>query len=576
MSSLRSRRRAASRQLTKLVKRRLKDLTPEELTLAEEYIEWIETWLKYPEGDFVGEPFILDEFQKDFIYRVYDNEVPTRTAVLSIARKNAKTTLTAALMLLHLCGPAARPSTHCYSAARTRDQAGKVYNFAEKMVRSNPHLLEMIDLTTSKKFMKCPSLDTDYQALSSDATSALGHNPLFVIHDELGAVTTDKDALYRNIESGMVGNTDPLSIIISTQAAEDDHLLSMIIDRMEEHPKPEEVCVVYTAEGMVDKDGEPVEPVSVAGLREANPAWDTFINQKELLRDMQIALEQPSELAGFMNLNLNMRIDPKQEDVDYIPIEVWKACGQTDKYPDIWKDFDEIFGGLDLARVKDMAALILVGILNGKYYCFPTMWLPRDGLEARAKRMSIPLDTWHASGKLQTTPGPVIDFKVIAELLKGYHNTGKLKKVAVDPHLFGPFQEYLRLAGFTEWEMNPDVGNENSLVFQNFRQGWVSMDPAITTLERLALEKQLVHPEHPVMNHCWDSTRVKVLDENGNRRFKKRNRSCFIDGMIGLAMGVEIAKKYATEPIVVPEGNMAEAMIAAYKQLEQPSQTALI
>ena len=86
----------------------------------------------------------------------------------------------------------------------------------------------------------------------------------------------------------------------------------------------------------------------------------------------------------------------------------------------------------------------------------------------------------------------------------------------------------------------------------------------------MAGEGQLVHPEHPVLNHCKDATRVKVLDENGNRRFKKRNRSCFIDGMVGLAMGVETAKKYHTQVSTISDDmDMGAAGVEAYAILDK-------
>jgi hypothetical protein len=63
-----------------------------------------------------------------------------RRAIISFGRKNGKTALSAMLLLLHLCGPEARPNSQLYSAAQSRDQAAILFNLAAKMVRFSPTL----------------------------------------------------------------------------------------------------------------------------------------------------------------------------------------------------------------------------------------------------------------------------------------------------------------------------------------------------------------------------------------------------------------------------------------------------
>jgi phage terminase large subunit-like protein len=68
-----------------------------------------------------GKPIKLAPFQRAFVESVYDNpHGPTRRAILSIARKNLKTTLAACLTLNHLAGPSAqaRPNDDAPNASR--------------------------------------------------------------------------------------------------------------------------------------------------------------------------------------------------------------------------------------------------------------------------------------------------------------------------------------------------------------------------------------------------------------------------------------------------------------------------
>ena len=69
-----------------------------------------------------------------------------RRAILSMARKNGKTALIAAIVLAHLVGPEAIVHGEIYSAANDRDQAAIVYKFARQMVELDHELMQMIEL----------------------------------------------------------------------------------------------------------------------------------------------------------------------------------------------------------------------------------------------------------------------------------------------------------------------------------------------------------------------------------------------------------------------------------------------
>ena len=76
-----------------------------------------------------------------------------RRAILSMARKNGKTALIAAIVLAHLVGPEAIVHGEIYSAANDRDQAAIVFKFARQIVELEPELLAEIELVPSTKTM---------------------------------------------------------------------------------------------------------------------------------------------------------------------------------------------------------------------------------------------------------------------------------------------------------------------------------------------------------------------------------------------------------------------------------------
>ena len=77
----------------------------DERVTAADVIEFIERFCYVPEGAHVGQKLRLLDWQKDDVLRkIYDNPHGTRRAIISVPRKNSKSTLAACLLLAHLCG----------------------------------------------------------------------------------------------------------------------------------------------------------------------------------------------------------------------------------------------------------------------------------------------------------------------------------------------------------------------------------------------------------------------------------------------------------------------------------------
>src|ERR1044072_4321450 len=267
---------------------------------AERNIDWIEANCLVPEGADVGKPVKLRPWQKDIIRGIYGT--PTRQAIISFGRKNGKTALAAMLLLLHLCGPESKPNSQLYSAAQDQNQAAITYNLAVKMVRQSVDLSSAVTARETVKELLCPERGTLYKALSAEAGTKMGLSPIFAIHDELGQVRGPRSDLYTAIESGMAAHAQPMSIVISTQAATDADLLSVLIDDAKTAADPEIKLFLYTA-------GDSLEIDSDEALRAANPAFGDFQNEKELRKKAADAKRMPSQEAGFRNLNLNQRVE---------------------------------------------------------------------------------------------------------------------------------------------------------------------------------------------------------------------------------------------------------------------------
>ena len=480
-------------------------------------IAWIESHCRIPDGKLVGQKVKLTKAQKGWIKQIYDT--PTRTFILSMARKNAKTATSAFLLLLHLCGPEARPNSQLYSAAQSREQAAILYGYASKVVRMSPDLSEYVFPKESAKTLVCPELGTVYRALSADASTAYGLSPVFSVHDELGQVKGPRSQLYEAIETASAAHERPLSIVISTQAPTDADLLSLLIDDALTGTDPRIKVALHTAPMELD-------PFSDAAIRAANPHFDAFMNKEEVRKQASDAKRLPSMEAGYRNLILNQRVEARSP---FINRTIWKENGGQP----LDLTGEEIWGGLDLSSVSDLTALVLVG-RDGSVQ--PTFWLPRDGIEEKSRADRVPYDQWAKEGWLSLTPGRAIEYEYVAEHLRGVFDRCKVQAIAFDRYNMRYLKPWLEKAGFTADELEK---------FVEFGQGFASMSPALRELEARLLGKKLKHGDHPVLTMCAANAVAVEGPTTGTRKFGKSTETRRIDGMVSLAMAIGVMPQEA-------------------------------
>jgi len=430
-----------------------------------------------------------------------------------MARKNAKTALSAFLLLLHLCGPEAKANSQLFSAAQSRDQASILFALAAKVVRMSPDLNSVVTVRDTAKQLFCQDLGTLYRALSAEASTAYGLSPIFVVHDELGQVKGPRSELYEALETASAAQEEPLSIVISTQAPTDGDLLSILIDDALSGADPRVKCILHTAPLECD-------PFSDESIRLANPHFDVFMNKDEVRRQAEEARRMPSREAAYRNLILNQRVEARNP---FVTRATWESCGELPGEI----HGKRVYAGLDLSSVSDLTALVCVSS-DGDVQ--PTFWLPEEGLAEKSRADRVPYDLWARDGWLETTPGKSIEYEFIAHKLRDLFDTCDVQALAFDRYNMRFLKPYLERAGFAESELER---------FIEFGQGFVSMSPALRELESMILTGKLKHGKHPVLSMCAANATV-VQDAAENRKFVKVKASGRIDGMVALAMAVGV------------------------------------
>ncbi len=481
---------------------------PKPETRGERVIRFIERFCLIPSGDLVGKPIVLQPFQRAFVLEVYDNPAGTRRGYLSIARKNGKTALIAALVLAHLVGPEKRQNTQIISGAQSREQAGVVFDLAHKMVQMSPDLSPIVRAIPSGKRLIGLRRNVEYHALAAEGKTAYGLSPVLAILDEVGQIEGPRDRFVSAITTSQGAYADALLLAISTQAPSDVDMFSRWIDAQLNAPDPRVVCHIHRAPENCALDDK-------KAWYAANPALGVFKSIRDVEHECELAMRMSTNEPEFRNLHLNQRVESGSP---FVSKSVWESNGA--KPTPI--DGRDVYGGLDLATAQDLCALELVDAADGSVNS--TFWLPDDGLLAKARTDLAPYDIWKRDGLLSTTPGRAVEYEYIAEHLRGVFDRCNVIKIGFDRYNWQHLKPWLVKCNFSEDELGR---------FVEFGQGTASMTPALRELEVALLNGKLKHGNNEIL--AWCARNAIVVGNSGARKFDKARSRGRIDGMVALA-----------------------------------------
>ncbi|RUM99155.1 terminase large subunit [Pseudaminobacter arsenicus] len=464
-----------------------------------------------------------------------DGSRRVRRAILSVARKNGKTMLIAALVLAHLVGPEAIPNGEIYSAATDREQAGQVFKFARQLVEAEPEFgpsgeLPITVVPSTKTLVHKPN-GSFYRALSAEAGTKHGLNPSVWIYDEL-AQARDQE-LYEVLNTSQGARKEPLGIVISTQSPDPEHPLSKLIDDGLVANDRTVLVHLYCADDEADIDDEDAWAA-------ANPALGDFRSVDDLRALAVQAGRMRTMEASFRNLYLNQRVDQTSP---LIPRSEWKAC-QTG---DTLIDGEEIYLALDLSGVNDLTALVGVNADPKEDRIKAWHWKPQEWLHDHAHRDRAPYDVWFKDKWLEAPPGRAIDYSYVVHRIAEIRDTYKVRGLAYDRWRIELLLVEFQRAGIDAYVEGKDKPYDGALRLIPWGQGYRDMSPAVEALEASVIHRRLKHDGNPVLGFCFANA-IVTTDASGNRKLDKSKTRFRIDGAVSTAMALGL-KARESEPI---------------------------
>ena len=492
--------------------------------------------LRHSTGEWAGQPFDLQPWQQFVVGAVFgwkraDGLRRFRTAYVEVARKNGKSALLAGIALYALVADG-EAGAHVYAAATTRDQARIVFGEAERMVAASPALSARVTRTVNNLAV-LPTASW-FRPLSADASKMDGLNVHFAAVDEVHEHPGPEIIQKLNTATG--ARRQPLIVEITT-AGHDRHSVcrqhhEFSVKTLEGTLPQETADPWFAFIATIDAGDDWTDPKVWI---KANPSLGVTVKRDDLKRQIDEAREMPAQQNAIRRLRLN---EWTEQVTRWLDMGVWAEGGLAPETSGatIAAEMErlgrllagrECYGGLDLARVNDLSAFMLLfpptrdpalGGLAQKWIVLSRFWVPEEDILRRARRDRVPYDVWRDQGFLTATPGNATDFAFIEAEIIALAGRFDLRELAYDRTFAGEIVQHLQDEGI-------------NLV--QFGQGFLSMAAPTAELERLAVSRLLWHGGHPVLR--WNASNVAVRhDPAGNIKPDKERSSERIDGIVAL------------------------------------------
>lgn len=475
--------------------------------------------IKLVEGDWFGQPFILADWQRYNVYgpllswkRRDTGKRRFKSAFITMARKNAKTTGTAALLLYSLIRDNERAAEN-FVAAQTLEKAHKLTTICVQMVEQDEWLKSKLETFAGAGVVRHRVNKGFIKPISSEAVSQLGGSPFIIVVDEFQEQKTDK--MKMALKTGTGARSQPLFIMQGTAGDDihstgyDEYQLAKMILKGDVH-KPTQFCFVAEADRKAD-------PFSEEAWAAANPGFYEVPSIRETIEEVAIDAKRfKSALRALRQFHCNQWV----QDIDAaIDEEKWEACGREgiklEDYPGV-----PLYMGIDLADKNDLTCLCFMLINDeGIPVYFPFFYGPKLRMLENGEEHGVDYEAWAEAKDFTPTPGIRTDYSVLIDKVKEVAATNPILQCQYDKHHSYEIVSGLEELGIELIEATQACGPMN----------------ACTTEVLMRIEEgRLIHPHNAVLT--WNAMNARTNENKHGKMFDKKLSHKKIDGMVAMAL----------------------------------------
>lgn len=459
--------------------------------------------------DVAGHPTIgqvARPWLRDLVRTIFGSESPEGRRLINeyflmVSKKNAKSTIAAAIMLTALLMNW-RDMAELLILSPTIEVANNSYKPISAFIKADEELSDMLKVQDYHRLVTHKDTGAFLKVVAADEATVTGKKASFVFVDELHEFGKKGRASNMLLEAtgGLTSRPEGFVIYATTQSEE----------------PPAGVFKDKLAYARKVRDGEKVDrkflpiiyefprPMLEAGAHKdlanayvTNPNWGASVDI-ERIQQLHGEAEEKGEqgLKEFWAKHLNVEIGLNLRSDRWAGADFWEAAViPVFSLEELLERCEVVEVGIDGGGLDDLLGLSVVGreIDTGRWLAWGRGWIHAIALERRKSEESKYRD-FIKSGDLILVERVGQDVEEVVQIVEQIVDTGLLDKVGVDRLGLGAI--YDALVG-TEDEPGP-VGADQVV---GIPQGY-QMNGAIKTAERHVAAKKLVHGGSALMAWC--------------------------------------------------------------------------
>ena len=449
----------------------LRDLDNPEFEMDEDMVDFvvhfIEHTIVHQQGDDMfavsirNKPLILQPWQHFAVVNLFGfyikgtNERRFKEALIMLARKNGKTSFTAAIALAYQILDTDSGSK-CYIVANSVKQALEAFGFLRFNVeRWNDKNIRIKDNNQEHSITANFGEEGSFfiQALANDESRLDSLNGNVIILDEAHTMRNSKK--YGLMKKTMSAYRNSMLFVISTAG---DIPTGFLANRLKYCQKvlkelvKDDSFFIFICKANQATDGDVGDYLDENVLKMANPSWGVTVSLKALKEEAEQALNDPQTRNEFFNKTLN--VFTNSMNAYFNPDEFIASDDCYDwtieelaRLPIRW------YGGADLSRLHDLTAAALYGVYNDGEkdvdICITHAFFPRVNAQKKANDDGIPLFGWQSDGWLTMSNTPTVLYDDIVKWFIEMRQKGfKIAAVGMDRKFGREFMLKMKQAKF--------------------------------------------------------------------------------------------------------------------------------
>jgi phage terminase large subunit-like protein len=475
--------------------------------------------------DVTGQPLFGEAalpWTREFIMAVFGAEDPEtgrrhiNEFLLMVSKKNAKSTIAAAIMLTALLMNW-RPSAELLILSPTKEIADNSYKPIRDFIKADPELGDPEDglLKVQDYFRTITHKKTGatLKVVAADSDTVSGKKASFVFVDELHEFGKQAKASNMLLEAtgGLTSRPEGFVIYATTQSAEPPagvfksklSYARKVRDGQVRDPKFLPLIYEFPDAMLAAKAYEDLENAYVT-----NPNWGASVDIERITQLRSQAKEEgENEFKEFLAKHLNVEIGLNLRSDRWAGADFWEEAQIVLSLDDLIERCEVAVVGGDGGGLDDLLGQAVVGreIGTGKWLAWFHAWAHKIALERR-KEIAPRLLDFQREGTLTIVERPGQDVQEFADTVCRVRDAGLL------PEKHGIGVDAAGITDIVEELVSRDFSAEPEHDIVAIQQGW-RLNSAIKSTERKLAGGQLLVARSTLMPWCVGNARV---EDKGN------------------------------------------------------------